>query len=137
MKAIIYAGIGLFSVATAYGIVDYYGNQKSGVIKKLYAEEEKPALPEATETSTTIIPIKVSEPVPVENKTATVKSIKKAKKVSKKIRFENFSRAKLPQEVVAEQVYEEKTIPEKIIVTQVDAQKKETATEKKIAKKDQ
>jgi hypothetical protein len=137
MKAIIYAGIGLFSVATAYGIVDYYGSQKSGVIKKLYAEEEKPALPEATETSTTIIPVKVSEPVPAENKTATVKSIKKAKKVSKKIRFENFSRAKLPQEVVAEQVYEEKTIPEKIIVTPVDAQKKETATEKKIAKKDQ
>ena len=35
MKAIIYAGIGLFSIASVYGVADYYNSKKNGELKKL------------------------------------------------------------------------------------------------------
>ena len=33
MKAIIYAGIGLFSIASVYGVADYYNSKKTGNLK--------------------------------------------------------------------------------------------------------
>lgn len=40
MKAIIYTGISLFSIASVYGINDYYQAQKKGVLDNLYKDEE-------------------------------------------------------------------------------------------------
>ena len=58
MKAIIYAGIGLFSAATVYGVVDYYGTKKTGTLDKMYKEEE-PVLPAKKETINTVeLPVK-------------------------------------------------------------------------------
>ncbi len=39
MKAIIYAGIGLFSFATIYGMADYYKAERTGTIERLYKED--------------------------------------------------------------------------------------------------
>ena len=59
MKAIIYAGIGLFSVATVYGVSDYYNSKKNGELKKLYVEEKLPPQAPAEEEKTVeIIPVK-------------------------------------------------------------------------------
>jgi len=38
MKAIIYAGIGLFSAASIYGLTDYYHSEEKGTLKNLYKE---------------------------------------------------------------------------------------------------
>lgn len=38
MKSLIYSGIGLFAVATAFGLVDYYGAKKSGTMQQLYKD---------------------------------------------------------------------------------------------------
>jgi predicted nucleic acid-binding OB-fold protein len=105
MKAIIYAGIGLFSVASVYGVADYYNSKKSGELKKLYVEEKVPVVVPAEEEKTVeVIPVKNVETTAAETKavTAKVKSPKKVKKVEKKLRFENFSRARIPEPVVIE-----------------------------------
>ncbi len=39
MKTIIYAGLGLFSIASLYGIKDYYHTKNNGRLSKLYAPE--------------------------------------------------------------------------------------------------
>ena len=57
MKAIIYAGISLFSVATVYGVVDYYSSQKRGTLDKLYKEEDVPAAPEIKKEITMVMPV--------------------------------------------------------------------------------
>ena len=49
MKAIIYAGIGLFSIASVYGVADYYKSKKNGELKKLYVEEKVPVVPPTEE----------------------------------------------------------------------------------------
>jgi predicted nucleic acid-binding OB-fold protein len=105
MKAIIYAGIGLFSVASVYGVADYYNSKKSGELKKLYVEEKVPVVVPAEEEKTVeVIPVKNVETTAAETKavTAKVKSPKKVKKVEKKLRFENFSRARIPEPVIME-----------------------------------
>ena len=105
MKAIIYAGIGLFSVATVYGVSDYYNSKKSGELKNLYVEEKlPPQAPAEEEKIVEIIPVKNAETAATETKavTAKVKPVKKLKKVEKKLRFENFSRARIPEPVIME-----------------------------------
>jgi uncharacterized protein (DUF169 family) len=113
MKAIIYAGIGLFSIASVYGVADYYNSKKTGELKKLYVEEKIPVVvPAAAEKTTEAIPVKNVETTPAETKvvTAKVKSPKKIKKVEKKLRFEDFSRARIPEPVVMEDTITEKKI---------------------------
>lgn len=113
MKAIIYAGIGLFSIASVYGVADYYKSKKSGELKKLYVEEKVPVLvPAAEEKTVEAIPVKNGEATTAETKvvTAKVKSPKKVKKVEKVLRFENFSRARIPEPVVIEDTVTEKKI---------------------------
>ena len=93
MKAIIYAGIGLFSIASVYGVADYYKKKKNGELKKLYVEEKVPVVPPTEEEKTVeVIPVKNGETTAAETKvvTAKVKSPKKVRKVEKKLRFENF-----------------------------------------------
>ncbi len=111
MKAIIYAGIGLFSVASVYGVADYYSSKKSGELKKLYVEEKlPPPAPAMEEKTVEVIPVKNVETTPAETKVvkAKVKSPKKVKKVKKTIRFENFSRGRIKEPVVMEEKIVEK-----------------------------
>ncbi|MFZ1304437.1 MAG: hypothetical protein WAT20_14855 [Ferruginibacter sp.] len=111
MKAIIYAGIGLFSVATVYGVADYYSSKKNGELKKLYVEEKlPPPVPTVEEKTVEVIPVKNVETTPSETKVvkAKVKSPKKVKKVKKTIRFENFSRGRIKEPVVMEEKIVEK-----------------------------
>jgi hypothetical protein len=113
MKAIIYAGIGLFSAASVYGVADFYQTSKSGVLKTLYKEESAPPIniQDRTINSDEYSRGRIEEPIAPDKKTnnektVSNKSIKKQtfiKKESKKPRFikreislEKFSRAKLP-----------------------------------------
>jgi predicted nucleic acid-binding OB-fold protein len=110
MKAIIYAGIGLFSVASVYGVTDYYSSKKSGELKKLYVEEKvPPPAAEEEEKTVEVIPVKNVETTPAETKVVTkAKSRKKVKKVKKTMRFENFSRGRIKEPVVIEDKIVEK-----------------------------
>ena len=111
MKAIIYAGIGQFSVASVYGLADYYKSKKSGELKKLYVEEKLPVVvPVAEEKTVEVIPVKKVETTATETKVVKtkVKSPKKLKKVKKTIRFENFSRGRIKEPVVLEDKIVEK-----------------------------
>jgi len=111
MKAIIYAGIGLFSVASVYGVADYYSSKKSGELKKLYVEEKvSPPAPVVEEKTVEVIPVKNIETTATETKVvkAKVKSPKKVKKIKKTIRFENFSRGRIKEPVVIEDKIVEK-----------------------------
>lgn len=113
MKAIIYAGIGLFSIASVYGVADYYKSKKNGELKKLYVEEKVPVvLPTEEEKTVEVIPVKNGETTAAETKvvTAKVKSPKKVRKVEKKLRFENFSRARIPEPVVIVDTIKEKKV---------------------------
>lgn len=121
MKAIIYVGIGLFSVATVYGVADYYSSHKKGTLDKLYAEEETPIIAKVDGKTTTELPVKNIANEVVENKTATTKlnPKKNAKHARKEIKFEDFSRARIPEPVIIEEIKpepvkkQEEIIPEK------------------------
>jgi hypothetical protein len=121
MKAIIYAGIGLFSVATVYGVADFYSSKKKGTLDKLYVEEEVPAEPKVEEKTTIVLPVKNTETASVENTavTAKAKSAKKVKGLVKKIRMEDFSRARIPEPVVVEDLKVEPVKTEEIEVVPV------------------
>jgi hypothetical protein len=101
MKAIIYAGIGLFSAATVYGIADYYGTKKSGSLEKMYKEETAP-LPVKEKASAVPLPSAElkKETIAVSGKSTITKSnaakkVKKIKKAVPKIKFSDFSRGRL------------------------------------------
>jgi hypothetical protein len=104
MKAIIYAGIGLFSVASVYGVIDYYGAKKQGVFNKLYTEEAEETLPDvaaANNTATTAVLKTAVADAPlaaVEKKVVTAKE-KKAKKMKRTINFKSFSRGEIVEEM--------------------------------------
>jgi hypothetical protein len=109
MKAIIYAGIGLFSAATVYGVVDYYGTKKTGTLDKMYKEEET-VVPAKEETMSTVeLPVK-NEPVKatvVKTKVATTKASKTKrtfpfKTKVREVKFSDFSRGRIIPKKVAE-----------------------------------
>ena len=111
MKAIIYAGVGLFSIASVYGVADYYNSKKNGELNKLYVEEKlPPPAPVMEEKAVEVIPVKNVETTGTETKVvkAKVKSPKNVKKVKKTIRFENFSRGRIKEPVVIEDKIVEK-----------------------------
>lgn len=121
MKAIIYAGIGLFSIATIYGVADYYSSEKNGTLKKLYVDDEIAVTPKVEEKSTTVIPLLNTEVKPAEIKifTAKARSAKKIKHSPKEIKFSDFSRARIPERMTKETVEDtppkEGIVPDKII----------------------
>lgn len=114
MKTIIYAGIGLFTVATIYGATDFYQSNKKGVLINLYNEKstsaqqvvskenEKPTI-KMEDYSRAILETELdkealsSEALLIENK--KISSVVSRKKVNKrkvpKIKFSDFSRSKL------------------------------------------
>lgn len=121
MKAIIYAGISLFSVATVYGVVDYYSSQKRGTLDKLYKEEEVPVAPEIKKDITTVMPVKNVELVSTNNKTTNI-ATKAAKKLNAKrtIKLEDFSRGRIDEVLPVEKVNLVEPIIEKPTVKELD-----------------
>jgi hypothetical protein len=104
MKAIIYAGIGLFSVAAVYGLADYYNSQKKGALDNLYKEDPAPRETAITESKSNLIRENKPEPQQAINNTA-LKIGRKTKVPKRTVRLEEFSRAKieepLPAEIIA------------------------------------
>lgn len=103
MKAIIYAGIGLFSVATVYGVSDYYSTQKKGTLDKLYKEPGEAVVTETSAAVTYVVPVNVTETNKV-NTVAVSKVAKKSRRQKKTIRLEDFSRGRIEEAVVLERV---------------------------------
>jgi len=99
MKAIIYAGIGLFSVATVYGVVDYYNSQKKGTLDKLYKEPEEVVVTERPLISTTATPINTTGTNPG-NSISVSKAVKKSRHQKRTIRLDEFSRGRIEEPVV-------------------------------------
>jgi len=112
MKAIIYAGIGLFSAASVYGVVDFYQTQKSGKLKGMYDETSAPLASERTieaedysrgkidepmaeNISTTLNEKKNTDNAKTNKKLAPSKKRSKAKKEVREITFKSFSRGRL------------------------------------------
>jgi hypothetical protein len=112
MKAIIYAGIGLFSAASVYGVIDYYGAKKQGVLNNLYAEEAEEPLPAAAANNpatTAVLKTTVTNaPVAAVEKRVLAAKEKKAKKQKRTINFKSFSRGEIIEEI---QVIEPAPIP--------------------------
>jgi len=111
MKAIIYAGIGLFSIASVYGVADYYQSKKSGELKKLYVEEKVPVVVPAEEEKTVEVNPKknvVHATAETKDVTNNIKSPNNIEKSEKKLHFENFSRARIPEPVIIEDTVTEK-----------------------------
>lgn len=121
MKAIIYAGISLFSVATVYGVVDYYSSQKRGTLDKLYKEEEVSVAPEIKKEITTVMPVKNVELVSTNNKTTNI-ATKATKKLNAKrtIKMEDFSRGRINEAMPVEKVKLVEPIIEKPTVKELD-----------------
>lgn len=118
MKAIIFAGIGLFAAATIYGITDFAADKKKGTIDKLYKETPAPAVAEQTETAAT--PVAAPEENTATNKTAAAVKNTTAKKKNRKfkieeireIKFSEFSRGRIPPKLVKKEVVDEPVVTE-------------------------
>ena len=141
MKAIMYAGIGLFSVATVYGVADFYSSKKKGTLDKLYVEEETASIPKVEEKTTVVLPVINKETEAVENTavTAKTKSAKKLKGRVKEIRMEDFSRARIPEPLIAEEptiepikTGEVEAVPAKLTVEPEEKVEVKTEPERKI-----
>lgn len=137
MKAIIYAGIGLFSVATVYGVVDYYSSQKKGTLDKLYKEPEEVVVPDQP-LATKVVPVNFKATNTVST-VAVSKVGKKTKKQKRTIRLDEFSRGRIEEPVVLENtvwtdpVQEEGKKTEAVTTTEVKA---ETIAQPAVIKKD-
>lgn len=116
MKAVIFAGIGLFAAATIYGITDFAADKKKGTLDKLYKEEA--TVPSGEENEVTTAPAVTVEKTEVTsgmavNSTAAVKKAtprKKTKKIKAEeprfIKLENFSRGRILPKAVKDEVPE-------------------------------
>jgi len=117
MKTIIYAGIGLFTAASVYGIADYYSSEKKGQLKDLY--QDAPAASKETAVKAPerdieledysrgkidglddVEPASIAISSPgVDEKSSKAAMKKKAvKRKAPKIKFSDFSRSKLVRE---------------------------------------
>lgn len=117
MKAIIFAGIGLFAAATIYGITDFAADKKKGTIDKLYKEEPAPAAAAANETAVTPVVAaeeKTTAPVTAPaSKAAAKKKVKKFKvEEVREFKFSEFSRGRIIPKVVKKEVAAEPVVPE-------------------------
>lgn len=128
MKAIIYAGIGLFSVASVYGVADYYSTQKKGTLDKMYQEDV------VAEQDTKSVITQVDMPLKKDELNSAVdKNIFVAAKVSKKIKtqkrtikMEDFSRGRIDEPIPLELLK-----PVKVIKAMPVRVNEERMTEKK------
>ena len=114
MKAIIYAGIGLFSAASVYGVADFYQTQKSGKMKGMYQENSVPPPlasertidaedysrgkieePATENVSVSSLDKKTTESIKTTKKSSAGKKRSRAKKEVREINFKSFSRGRL------------------------------------------
>jgi len=106
MKAIIYAGIGLFSAASVYGVVDYYNTKSKGTLDKMYKEEAQVTESKEEITKISLPPAEVKKETTITNTTVKAGTSKKTKKFKQPIRtvkFSDFSRGRiLPPKVIEE-----------------------------------
>lgn len=99
MKAIIYAGISLFSVATIYGVADYYNSKQKGTLNNLYKEEpsiNNETKPVVKDKDLKTISTKTTSYIP------KVKAPKNYKISKRTIKLENFSRGRIEETVPVE-----------------------------------
>jgi len=101
MKAIIYAGIGLFAAASVYGVVDYYNTKSKGTLDKMYKEEE-PLVTVKKETAPA--PLPTTTEIKATTLNTTTDAVKKeSKKVKvRRIKFDDFSRGRIMPEMTIE-----------------------------------
>lgn len=90
----IYAGVGLLTAASVYGVVDYYNARKQGAFNHLYKDEDvtvvkKIALPANTKTTA----INSDSATASTNNTDEIKLA--ANHVKRHIRLEDFSRGRI------------------------------------------
>lgn len=115
MKAIIYAGIGLFSAASIYGVPDYYHSEEKGVLKNLYKDapaiKETKAVESPSERDIKMEDYsraKIEEPVEAKQNASVIKNLRAVKKGNepvfkmteskrklRKIKLSDFSRSAL------------------------------------------
>ena len=112
MKAIIYAGIALFSAASVYGVVDYYNSKNNGTLDKIYTEETPAIVAEKEPLAITPLSIspeinKDETPVKATAAKTNKKKVKKSKVFIRDLKFSNFSRGRIIPSKVME---EEKTV---------------------------
>ena len=124
MKAIIYAGIGLFSVASVYGVADYYSTQKKGTLDKMYQEDVVAEQDTKSVITQVDMPLKKDELNSAVNKNIFVaaKVSKKIKNQKRTIKMEDFSRGRIdepmPLELLKPVKVNEERITEKKAVTE-------------------
>lgn len=119
MKAIIFAGIGLFAAATIYGITDFAADKKKGTIDKLYKEEPAPATAAAEANETATVPVAAVEEKKQATTTAPVKKATARKKATqfkapeiREIRLSEFSRGRIIPKAVKKEVTAEPVVVE-------------------------
>ncbi len=129
MKAIIYAGIGLFSVASVYGVVDYFHSQKKGVLDNLYKEEP---VTQAEEKPASISPVTPVNQIVLKQVTSsaiaahkTERTLQKTRTVKRRIRLNDFSRGRIDEPVMTNIMTIEK--PELVPAKTEDLKKKDEA----------
>ena len=133
MKALIYAGIGLFSVASVYGIADYYQSQKKGTLSSLYKEDDETVETKKVSPEIVTMPVSTTNNKEVNlpaNNTKTVK-VNKTVKARKRISLDDFSRGRIPDPVKIETVLEE--IPKELIEIKPEVVKPVKAVEEKLS----
>ena len=124
MKAIIYAGIGLFSVASVYGVADYYSTQKKGTLDKMYQEDVVAEQDTKSVITQVDMPLKKDELNSAVDKNifVAVKVSKKIKTQKRTIKMEDFSRGRIdepmPLELLKPVKVNEERITEKKAVTE-------------------
>lgn len=129
MKSIIYISIGLFSVASVYGIADYYKSNKNGIVQQLYQETVPTPTPEVmkpVKQKEPVISTTVNEDVAFVNHNADVKMKKKS--FTKKDKIKKLT--------ISIDNFFEDVIPESDITTSEKETKEEKPEEKKMESAD-
>lgn len=111
MKAIIYAGIGLFSAASVYGVVDYYNTKSKGTLDKMY-KEEGPLIVIKKEKTPSTLPVitEITKAAPDSTTVVPQKGSKRTKLPVRRIKFDDFSRARIiPESVIVEEIKTDST----------------------------
>jgi len=124
MKAIIYAGIGLFAAASIYGVTDYFSSEKKGTLKNLYKEEQPDVVSDKKAEPNNVVGIKNTTVVIKSSNNSTAENIEKKTrqkagfKQRRTIKLDDFSRGRIPdiipltEEIIVDPVKEPETSKE-------------------------
>ena len=111
MKAIIYAGTGLITMATMFGLADYFNSKKTGQLDHLYKEEAAPLEAVNSQPSVTVpLATNLTADLPAAYPVASVTMAKKAgkrKQQKRTIRLQEFSRARIIEPIREDQILPE------------------------------